>query len=185
MQTKTCFPPNIVFFVFIFECLPVFLLSLVWPSTCSISLSLPPSSSFLSFFLLVFLILLSLVPSFSLFIFSCRLCFCFMNKTTIKRLNCNLFSSILCLLWFPVLFSLWDPFLLSLFLLIFSYVFVEHQCFWFEKRNLKTTNFWSKGGVATKRLFFLITCVLQNVQVIVFCLPLFWSNFGCSKNATK
>ena len=57
-EKKPIFPLKRVF-LFIFECLPLFLLSLFWPSTCSISVSLSLSCSFLSFVLIVFLVLLS------------------------------------------------------------------------------------------------------------------------------
>ena len=63
--------------------------------------------------------------------------------------------------------------------------FVQHQCFWFQKNTSWKTPIFGERGVVTKR-FFLITCVLQNVKVIVFLLPLFWPNLGwCSKRTTK
>ena len=52
---KTCFPPKRTF-LFIFECLPLFLLSFFWPPPFSIYLSLSLSCYFLSLFLLVFLL---------------------------------------------------------------------------------------------------------------------------------
>ena len=53
-------------------------------------------------------------------------------------------------------------------------------CFLF---NIKVFDFQTnkknlvRRGVATKR-FFLSTCVLENVKVIVFFVSLFWANFG-------
>ena len=88
---KNCFPPRKGLFLFIFECLPLFLLSLFWPPPFSISLSLSLSSSFLLVFLLVFYCFL-LIPCFSLFLsFFFLLCFGFMKGTTSKKFNCNIF----------------------------------------------------------------------------------------------
>ena len=65
---------------------------------------------------------------------------------------------------FCLVFSLQSLFLSLLFL------FADYQlcCLlninvWFQKHKLKNTNFWSNGGVATKR-FCLLACVLQNVK---------------------
>ena len=67
---KTCFPPRKGHFLFIFECLPLFLLSLSWPPPFSICLALSLSLSllFFSFFPLVFLFCFLLVPCFCLFL---------------------------------------------------------------------------------------------------------------------
>ena len=54
---------------------------------------------------------------------------------------------------------------------MFSYVFVQHQRFWFQKTQVEKHQFLVKrGGGATKR--FLITCVLQNVKSYHFFAPL-------------
>ena len=50
--------------------------------------------------------------------------------------------------------------------------FVEHQCFWFQKTQVKKHQFLVKRGVATKR-FFLITCVLKNAKSYRFFFPFF------------
>ena len=134
--------------MFIFECLPLFLLSLFWPSTCSISLYLSLSCSFLSFFLLVFLVLLSFGSFFFYLSFCfCLLCFCFMKTNNIKRFNCKVFfSSILCLVWFPVLFSLSNPFFLSLVFPGIQLCFCSTSMFWLKKHKLKTQIFGQKGS---------------------------------------
>ena len=184
LSEKTSFSPEKGHFLFIFECLPLFLLSLFWPSTCSISLSLSLSLSlflFFSFFLpcLSFFLAFFCFLFFSLSFVFCLLCFCFMKTNNIKRLNCKAFFHQSCVFfWFPVLFSLSNPFFLSLFFSWYSVMFfVQHQCFWFQKTPVEKHQFLVKRGVATKR-FFLITCVLQNVKSYRFFLPLFWPNFG-------
>ena len=102
-------------------------------------------------------------------------------------LNCNLFFiNILSFLWFPVLFfSFKSLFLFFAFFLVFSYVFVEHQCFWFQKTQVKKHQFLVKRGVATKR-FFLINCVLKNVKSYRFLLAPFLAKFWLMfKNTVK
>ena len=68
LSEEKSFPPKVRHFLFIFECLPLFLLSLFGLPLVQISLSLSLSCSFLSFFLLVFCFCFLLVPSFSLFL---------------------------------------------------------------------------------------------------------------------
>ena len=94
-------PPRKGDFLFIFECLPLFLLCLFWPPPLSVCLSLSLSiylslSLSLSFSLSLSLVMFSLSSSLSFFfvfvwflvfvsfIFFCLLCFCFMKGTTSK-----------------------------------------------------------------------------------------------------
>ena len=125
----------------------MFLLSLFWPSTCSISLSL--SLLFFSFFLpsyLSFFLLSFGSVFFSLSFFFCLLCFCFMKT--------NNFSSILCFFWFPVLFSLSNPLFLSLFFSGIQLCFLFNiNVFGFKKHKLKNTNFWSNGELQQNGFF--------------------------------
>ena len=76
------FPPRKGHFLFIFECLPLFLLSFFGAPPFSISLSLSLSSScpfsFLSCLFFAFFCFLVLSLSFLFFL----LCFCFMKRTT-------------------------------------------------------------------------------------------------------
>ena len=94
---KNCFPPpppkkNKGFLLLILECLPLFLLSLFWPPTCSISLSLSFSlscyflSSFSSFFFLL---------SFGSFFLStlCFYCFCLLCFWLKKNHNIKYYIS--------------------------------------------------------------------------------------------
>ena len=153
---KTVFSPRQGQFLLIFESLPLFLLSLFWPPPFSISLSLSLScfffSSFLSFFLLSFgSFFLSL--AFLLFLF----CFCFMKGTASEHLIAISFfhqSSVLfstsCLVFFFQIF-----FLSLFFFLILSYVFVQHECFWFQNKRLKNkTHVGSRGGLQQNVLFY-------------------------------
>ena len=65
-----------------------------------------------------------------------------------------IFSSIFSLFYgFLSCFSLSNPLFLSLLFLVFSYVFVEHQCFWFQKTQVENTNFWSKGELQQNGFF--------------------------------
>ena len=155
----------------------MFLLSLFWPSTCSISLSLSLSCSFLFFFLLVLLFLLSFASFFfSLSLCFSLLCFCFMKTNNIKRFNCKVFFiNPVSFLVSCLVFSFKSLFLIFVFL-VFSYVFCSTSMFWFQKHKLKNTNVWSKGELQQNRVF-LITCVLQNVKSYRFFAP-FLAIFG-------
>ena len=51
-------------------------------------------------------------------------------------------------------------------------LFVQHQCFWFQKNKVEKHQFLVKRGVATKRFFFW-TCVLENVKSYRFFCPIF------------
>ena len=191
---KTVFPLKKGHFLFIFECLPLFLLSLFWPSTCSISLSLSLSLSIyiyisLSLSLVLFFlpsclyfVCFLLAPSFSLCLsFSVFFAFVSWKLTTSKDSIAKFFFHQSCVFfWFPVLFSLSNPFVLSLFFLVFNYAFCSTSMFFgFKKHKLKNTNFWSKGELQ-QNIVFLITCVLQNVKIYRFFAPFlakFWLMF--------
>ena len=89
---KPCFPPRKGHFWFIFECLPLFLLTFFWPPPLSMFLSLSVSSScpfflsFLSFFFafFCFLVFVSFFP----FLSSLLL---FHEKNNIKLFNSKVF----------------------------------------------------------------------------------------------
>ena len=113
-----CFAPRKGHFVFIFECLPLFLLSFFWPPPFSIFLSLSLSSScpffpsFLSFFFAFFFFLVFV--SFFPFLSSLLL---FHEKNNIKIFNYKVFlhqSFSLCLVS-CLLFSLKSLFLIFVF----------------------------------------------------------------------
>ena len=133
-----------------------------------LSLSLVFLSSFLSFFLLSFCFLFLSLFHFSFF-------FAFVSwKEQHENFQLQFIFSwnIFSFFWFPVLLFLSNPFSYLCFFLILSYVFVQHQCFWFQKTKLKNTNFWSKGELQQNG-FFLWTCVLENVKSYRFFLPIF------------
>ena len=110
------------------------------------------------------------------FVFICLLCFSFMKINNIKIFNCKVFHQSCVCLGFLFFFH----FFLSLFFLVFSYVFVQHQCFWLQKTQEK------KGQMGScNKTFFLITCVLRNVESYRFFCPFlakFWLMF---KNTIK
>ena len=101
--------------------------------------------------------------------------FYFMKWNNIKTINCNFFSSIFFFFfWFPVLlFSFKSLFLIFAFFLILSSVFCSTSTFLVSKQNQswKSTNFLSKGGL--QQMFFLWTCVLQDVKSYRFVCPFF------------
>ena len=152
---KTCFPPRKGHYLFIFECLPLFLLSFLWPPPFSIFLSLPLSSScpfflsFLSFFFafFCFLVFVSFFP----FLSSLLL---FHEKNNIKILNYKVFLHQYFLFLGFLSSSLFEiPCLIFAFLLILSYVFVQRHCFRFQKNQVEKHQLLVKRGVATKRFF--------------------------------
>ena len=174
-EKNLVFPPEqgifCLFSVFLFlSPLALFWASLFFCFSFSVSLF----SSFLSFFLLVFVFaflwFLVFVPF--LFLSLSSLLF-FHERNNIKILNCKFFflKSFL-FFWFSVFFSfkfLFLIFALSWFYVMFS---VQHKGFWFQNKELKKKHFLVKRGVATKRGF-LSTCVLQNVKSYRF----FWGHF--------
>ena len=159
---ETSFPPKTRHFLFIFECLPLSLLSLFWPSTCSISFSvsllffpffLPSCLSCFAFFW--FLLFLSF--------FFCLLCFCFMKTNNIFQLQ-SFFSSILCLFLVSCLvFSFRSLFLIFVFPGIQLCFLFNIKVFGFKKNTSWKTPILGQKGSCNKTGF-LITCVLQNVK---------------------
>ena len=122
---KTCFPLWKGHFLFIIECLPLFLLSLFGlPLFHFLFLCL---SLFLFFLPSCLSFLLSFGSLFSsLYFFVFLLCFCFTKGTTSKY-SITIFSSILShFCWFPLFLFLSNPLSLSLlaFFLILTFVFL-------------------------------------------------------------
>ena len=142
----------------------MFLLSLFGPppfsfnfsSLClSLSLSLYIVLFFLSSFLSFFFLLSFGSLFLSLSLFFCLLCFCFMKGTTSKYSITKFFHQSFLFFWVSCLVFSLNPFFLSLFFfLILSCVFVQHQCFWFQKTQVEKHQFLVKRGVATKRFLF-------------------------------
>ena len=160
--------------MFIFECLPLFLLSLFCPPPFSISLSLSLFCSCPFFFLLVFLFCFLLVLVFvSLFNFLSSLLW-FHERNNIKIFNCNFFFiNLFSFLWFPVLFFFQIPFSYLCYFLILSYVFVQHQCFQFQNKQLnKTDTFGEKGGC--NKMFFFMSLCFAKCQKLSFFGAIFW-----------
>ena len=159
---KPCFSPQKREFLFSFECLTVFLLSLFWPDPFSLSLSLSLSLSFyfLSSFLLVFLfcfLLVSCFVSFFLFVSSLLL---FHEKNNIKKFNDKVLfiGPFSLLLVSSLLFSFKSPFLIFAVFLILSLIFCSTSKFFFQRMQVqKTPIFGQEGGCNIT--FFLITCV--------------------------
>ena len=154
--------------------LPLFSFSFSFSVSLSLSLSCSCFfSSFLSFFLLCFG---SLFLSLSFLFF--LLCVCFMKRTSSKySIATFFFINNFSFFWFPVLFFLSNPFFLSLLFPDLSYVFVQHQCFWFQNKQLNKTEILVKRGVATKRVFFMNLCFAKNVKSYRFFF-FFNANFG-------
>ena len=179
---KTLFSPKKRAVLFIFSVSLSFSLSLFWPPSFSVSLSLF-SLFFFSFFLpscLSFLLSFGSVFFVSFFLFLSSLLF-FPERNHIKILNCKfclhpyfLFFLVSCLFLFQVPFSYLCSFL------ILSYVFVQHQGFWFPNKQLKKKHSFVKRGVATKRFFFFINLCFGKCQKLsfFFCLPFFWQFLG-------
>ena len=61
-----------------------------------------------------------------------------------------------------------NPFSYLCFFLILSYVFVQHQCFWFQKAQVENTNFGSKGGLQ-QNVFFYEPVFCKMWKAIIFC----------------
>ena len=181
------FPWKRAFFVY-FQCFSLsFSLSLFWPPSFCVSLSLSLCfllfflSSFLSFFFAVFWFLVFV----SFFIFLSSLLF-FHERNYIKIFNCQFFlHQYFIFFGFPVFF-LSSSFFLSLLFPDFKLCFfVQHQGFWFQNRQLKKQSFLVKRGVATKRFFF-INLRFGKCQKLSFFFAHFFGNFGLMfKNTVK
>ena len=153
-RQKSCFPPRKGHFLFLFECLPLFLLSLFWPPLFSISLSLSLSCSILFFPSCLFFCFL-FVPSFSLFLYLSFL-FAFVSwKDNIKTLNCYFFPEFFSLFLVSCLVFLSNPFFLSLFFPDFKLCFLFNiNVFGFKKKqSWKTPIFGQKGGLQQNGFF--------------------------------
>ena len=157
-----CFPPKngifCLFSVFLFlspsafSDLPLFCFSFS-VSLLLLSFFLPSCLSFCFFFFLVFV-------SFSVFFL---LCFSFLSslllfseKNNMKILNCNLFfcQSFLFFMVSSLVFPFKSLFLCFCFLIL-SYVFVQHECFWFQNKQLKKKHIYLvKRGGCNKTVFY-------------------------------
>ena len=85
IEKRTCSSPIKRAFFLIFECLPLFLLSLFLPPPFSLPLSLSLSCSFFLPSFLSFFVCFLLIPFLSLSFFFFLLCFCFMKRTTYRN----------------------------------------------------------------------------------------------------
>ena len=136
---KPCFLP-IEGILFIFECLPLFLLSLLWP---------PPFFPFASLLL-------------------------FHEKTQHQKYSTTQLFFINPFFFRLSLFFFLSHFLYLCFFSDLKFSFLFNIIVFLKKCKLKTTNFWSRGGLQHNG--FLITCVLQNVKSYRF----FWGGgFFC------
>ena len=177
---KNCFPPpppQKKRRLFLFECLPLFLLSLFWPPTfqfllLSLSLGIFFISSSLSLCWVSFGFCLFLSLSFFFAFVSWR------EQHQNTQLQ-SFFSSILSLFGFPVLFSLSDPFFLSLFFFPdFKLCFYSTSMFWgfntnIEEKQKKThTSFWSEGSCNKTGYFY--EPVFCKLCKVIFFFALSW-----------
>ena len=178
---KTFFPPRKGNCLFIFGCLPLFLLSLFWPPPVfNFSFSLSVSLLFFSFFLASFLLSFFsflLIPCFSLFL-SFSFFFAFVSwqeqhqNIQLQLVFHQYFLFIFGFLSFFFRIPSYSYLLFFFFFLILSYDFCSTSMFLVSKNQVEKHQFLVKRGVATKR--FLWTCVLQNVKSYRFCLGHFW-----------
>ena len=86
-----------------------------------------------------------------------------------KILNCYFFFSSICSLCLVscLVFSLKSLFLIFVFSW-FWVMFVQHHCFWFQKKpKLKNNNFWSKGGLQHNG-FFMNLCFAKCEKLSFF-----------------
>ena len=172
------FSPRKGHFLFIFECLPLFLFSFFWPPPFWIFLSLSLSSScpfFLPSCLSFLLYFASLFLSLSFLCFI--LCFCFMKRTT-SNYSITKFSFINIFPFFGFLSSfLFEiPFLIFVFFFFdFKLCFCSTSLFLVSKKpKLKNTNFWSKGGGCNKTVFFMNLCFAKCEKLSFWGAPCFW-----------
>ena len=152
---KPVFPLKGALFVY-FLCFSFFLPqpSLTSPFFC-FSFSVSLSCSCLSFFLLVILLCFLLVSCFCLFFIFLSSLLLLSEKNNMKILNCNLFflQSFLFYMVSCFVFPFKSLFLVLVFFFLVMF-FVQHECFWFQNKQLKKHNFLVKRGVATKRFFY-------------------------------
>ena len=166
--------------MFIFSVSLSFSLSLFWPPSFCVSLSL--SLFFLLFFLSSFLSLFFAVFWFlvfvSFFLFLSSLLF-FHERNNIKKFNCKFFLHQYFRFFGCLSFFFQVPFSYLCYFLILSYVFVQHQGFWFQNRQLtkKNRKFWSKGGLQ-QNVFFFINLCFAKCEKLSFFLAIFLAIFG-------
>ena len=152
------------------------------------SFSVSLSSSFLSFFLPVFLFCFILLPCFCLFN-SFSFFFAFASwKEQHQNIKLQSFpSSIFFFFWggVPVLFSLWNPFFLSLFSPDFQLcVWFNINVFGFKKTQVQKHQFWVKRGL--QQNVFCMNLCFAKCEKLSFFLGHFLANFGwCSKGTIK
>ena len=188
---KNLSPPTKVFLV-IFECLPLFLLSLFWPPTCWISLSLSLSLSlscyFLSFFLLVFVFVFLLVPSFCLFLFCFSVFFALVNENNnINIMLQSCFNQSFSFSWVSCLaISFKSLSLIFFFSSDFKLCFLfTMNVFGFRTNKLRKHTFLVKRGVATKFFYFCQPVFYRMWTVIVFGGPFFGKFWLIFKSTVK
>ena len=154
---KTLLSPRKGHFLFIFSVSLSFSLSLFWPPSFCVSLSL--SLFFLLFFLSSFLSLFFAVFWFlvfvSLFLFLSSLLF-FHERNNIKKFNCKFFFINIFSFFGFLSFFLSSSFFLSLLFPHFKLCFLFNiKVFGFKTDNLKKNrNFWSKGGLQQNGVFY-------------------------------
>ena len=181
-KKKPCFPPRKGHFLFIFSVSLSFSLSLFWPPSFCVSLSLSLSfllfflSSFLSFFFAVFWFLVFV----SFFLFLSSLLF-FHERNNIKIFNCKFFLHQYFLFFGFLSFFLSSSFFLSLLFPDFKLCFLFNiKVFGFKTDNLKKKKkqkFLVKREVATKRFFFINLC-FAKCEKLSFFLGHFLAIFG-------
>ena len=185
---KNCFPPRKGHFLYMFECLPLFLLSLFWPppfwicyfSVFSLLLFFSSFLFFLFYFVslflffsfLFFLLCFILFPCFCLF-FPFFFFFAFVSwKEQHQNIQLQSSSSSIYFWGFLSCFLIEILFCLCFFLRLW-YVFVQHQCIWLKKTQIRKHQFLVKKGVATKRFFFMGVC-FAKCEKLSFFWPFFW-----------
>ena len=138
-----------------------------WPPPFPLSLSLS-----LSFFPSSFLLF------FGFFYFFVSSLFLFHEKNNIKFFNSKVFcsSTLSYFLVFCLVFSFKSLFLVLVFFPNFKLCFYQHECFWFQNKQLQKHKLLVGRGLQPN--VFLLTCVLQNVKSYRFGGPVFWANFG-------
>ena len=123
--------------------------------------------------MLVFLFCFLFVPCFfSLYFLFFLLCFISWKEQHQKNELLLIFLN-----WgFPVLFFLSNSFSYLCFFLVLSYVFVQHQCFRFQKIKVGKHQFWVKGGLQQTFFYEPVFCKMWKVIVRPNLPPTFWPN---------
>ena len=169
----------------IFESLPLFLLSLFWPPPFSISLSLSISCSFLFSPSCLFFFCFILVSSFCLFLSFCFV-FAFVSwKEQHQNIKLYFFHQSFLIFLVSCLVFLSNPFFLCLLFPDLELCCVQHECFWFQNKQLKQHKCLVKRWVATKRVLFINLCFAKCEKLSFFWGALFGKFGCCSKNTIK